>query len=144
MVEVAAGLVHTCAVRSDGTVWCWGRNDKGQLGDATTTDATSPVQVTGPGGTGTLTGIASITAGAEFTCATGTDTTVRCWGENSDGQLGDGTSTDATSPVQVTGPGGTGTLTGATEAAAGEAFTCAIRTDTTAWCWGRNDKGPAR
>ena len=101
IVALDGGQAHACLARAEGSVWCWGLNDRGQLGDTTTTNRTSPVQVTEPGGTGTLTGVDSITAGAKFTCATKTDGTVWCWGENGNGQLGDGTTTDSSSPTRV-------------------------------------------
>ncbi len=141
MVEAAAGDTFVCTVRTDTTAWCWGRNDKGQLGDTTTTDATSPVQVTGPGGTGTLTGAATLATGLTHTCTVMTDGTVWCWGLNDRGQLGDTTTTDAASPVQVAGPGGTGTLIGAVQASLGDAHSCVVLWDATARCWGLNDKG---
>jgi alpha-tubulin suppressor-like RCC1 family protein len=141
VLALAAGESHTCAALVDGTVWCWGRNDKGQLGDGTTTDRATPVQVVGTGGTGTLTGVTGITAGQKHTCAVKGDGTVWCWGDNSKDELGDGTSTNRSSPVQVLGAGGTGTLTGVAGLAAGLQHVCAAKTDGTAWCWGLNDKG---
>lgn len=140
-VTVGAGEVHTCASKSDGTVFCWGRNDKGQLGNDTTTDSSSPVQVVGVGGSGTLTDVSDVTAGNRFTCSVSTDTTVVCWGENNEGQLGNGTTTNSSSPVQVLGVGGTGSLAGVIAVAGGELHACAKRSDGTMVCWGRNDRG---
>jgi signal peptidase I len=138
---VVAGESHTCARTTGGAVYCWGRNDRGQLGDGTTTSSSSPVQVKGVGGSGTLSGVMALAAGKKFVCAVRTDGTVVCWGENNEEQLGDGTSTNRSTPVQVIGVGGAGTLTGAVAAAAGESHVCARRTDGSAVCWGRNDKG---
>ncbi|MDH3731255.1 MAG: signal peptidase I, partial [Acidimicrobiia bacterium] len=139
--QVVAGEAHSCGLDGSGAVFCWGLNDKGQLGDTTTTDATSPVAVSGVGGIGTLTGVTHLSAGLKHTCAVRTDTSVVCWGLNNEGQLGNGTTTDATSPVVVSGVGGTGTLSGAVTVGAGESHTCANITDGTMVCWGRNDKG---
>jgi alpha-tubulin suppressor-like RCC1 family protein len=96
--QVAAGRWHTCARRSDGTLWCWGNNGSGQLGDGTT-DSPKPflVQVTA---LGTLVTMAS--ANAANTCATKSDGTLWCWGDNASGQVGDGTTdTPKPSPAQV-------------------------------------------
>ena len=141
IVALDGGQAHACLARAEGSVWCWGLNDRGQLGDTTTTNRTSPVQVTGPGGTGTLTGAVDVAAGPVHSCALRSDTTVWCWGLNDKGQLGDTTTTNRTSPVQVTEPGGTGTLTGVDSITAGAKFTCATKTDGTVWCWGENGNG---
>ncbi|NNF09058.1 MAG: signal peptidase I [Acidimicrobiia bacterium] len=134
-VSVVGGEVHSCGVNDEGKVWCWGRNDKGQLGDGTTDDRTVPVEVTG------LSGAARMTAGSSHSCVVKDDATVWCWGLNDEGQLGDNTGTDQSSPVQTVGAGGSGFLTAVTDVAAGDTHTCAIKTDGTVWCWGRNDKG---
>src|SRR2546423_9352186 len=84
--RLAAGLRHACAIRDDGTVACWGLNYEGQLGDGTSVDRTSPVPVVNLGQA------ISIAAGEFHTCAIlGASGTVRCWGDNSVGQLGNGT-----------------------------------------------------
>src|SRR4051812_44563845 len=72
---VAAGYSHTCTIRTDATLWCWGGNDSGQLGDGTTTGRTTPVRV----GADTWT---SIDAGTSYTCGVRTDRTLWCWGSN--------------------------------------------------------------
>src|SRR4029079_9700588 len=82
--SIAAGYDHTCATRSDGSLWCWGRNFYGQLGDGTTTDRSVPNRV------GLASNWASVAAGEAFTCATRTDGSIWCWGYNQLGQLGDG------------------------------------------------------
>ena len=82
--SVTAGDQHSCATRSDGTLWCWGRNDGGQLGIGTTTNVGRPRQVTTPAATGW----ATVTAGNSHTCATRSDTTLWCWGGNSSGGAG--------------------------------------------------------
>lgn len=124
--SIATGNWHTCAVRTDGTLWCWGSNYAGQLGDGTTTDRNSPVQI------GDATTWARIDAGNSHTCAIRTDGTLWCWGNNFRGQLGDGTTTNRKTPVQV------GTATNWASVSAGDSHTCAIRTDGSLWCWGLN------
>ena len=84
-LTLAAGLVHTCALKPDATVACWGNNGSGELGDGTIgTDRLTPTPVAG------LTDVTAITAGAAHTCALNTNRTVKCWGNNSEGQVGDG------------------------------------------------------
>jgi alpha-tubulin suppressor-like RCC1 family protein len=138
---MASGEKQSCAVKNDGTLWCWGENNDGQLGNNSTTDSTTPVQVVGAGGVGVLTSVLSVGSGMDHFCAVRTTAALWCWGRNVYGQLGDGTTTDRSVPVQVVGAGGTGTLTNVTMAEGGEFHSCAIRSDGTAWCWGRNDKG---
>jgi len=96
--RVAGGFAHSCAQGTDGTVWCWGYNSNGQLGDGTLVDENTPVQVTG------LARAARITAGGTSSCAVLTDGSARCWGANDSGQLGDGTTSDSGSPVPVAFP----------------------------------------
>lgn len=94
-MSVAAGGVHSLALKDDGTVWAWGFNDTGQLGDGTTTDRNTPVQVSA------LSDIAAIAAGYDHSLALKSDGTVWAWGYNYDGQLGDGTTYNRNIPVQV-------------------------------------------
>lgn len=95
---VKAGSNYTIALKSDGTVWGWGSNYQGELGDGTTTSRTTPVQVSGIAGV-----IAISEGGDEHTLALKSDGTVWAWGYNYSGQLGDGTTTNRTTPVQVSG-----------------------------------------
>ena len=133
LTQVSAGGGHTCAVGSDTKVYCWGNNSVGQLGDGTTTNQSSPVPVAAPAGV-TLT---HVSAGGVHTCAIGSDTKVHCWGGNSLGQVGDGTTTDRSGPVPVAAPAGV-TLT---QLSAGSGHTCAIGSDTKVYCWGGNNDG---
>ncbi len=106
---IAAGGTHTCALLDDTSVRCWGRNDNGQLGIGTTSGpsgcsynggapvACAPTPVAVPN----LTGVVAIAAGDRHTCALLADSSVRCWGYNVFGQLGDGTTTDSPTPVTV-------------------------------------------
>ena len=98
--QISAGIYHTISLKSDGTVWAWGYNNEGQLGDGTTTQRTTPVQVSG------LSGVIAIAGGGYHTIALKSDGTVYAWGRNSEGQLGDGTTTQRTTPVQVSGLSG--------------------------------------
>jgi alpha-tubulin suppressor-like RCC1 family protein len=81
-----------------GVVWCWGYNASGQLGDASTTDSNVPVQVSWLGS-----GAVAISAGSSYSCAVITGGTVKCWGANESGQLGDGTTNQSATPVDVFG-----------------------------------------
>ena len=141
VVAIEAGYFHTVALRSDGTVWAWGNNYNGQLGDGTTTDRGTPVQVKGPGGVGFLAGVVAIEAGYFHTVALKSDGTVWAWGNNYNGQLGDGTTTNRWTPVQVKGPGGASNLTGVVAVDAGYSHTVALKSDGTVWTWGDNGYG---
>jgi alpha-tubulin suppressor-like RCC1 family protein len=130
VVEVAAGFDHTCARMKDGTLWCWGLNADGQVGDGTSTNRNLPVQVTALGNN-----VAGVSAGDQHTCARKTDGTLWCWGLNADGQLGDGTNTSRASPVQVMASGFF------IEISAGGYHTCGRKGDGTLLCWGANNVG---
>ena len=130
VAQVSAGWGdHRLAVRSDGTVWAWGLNWLGQVGDGTTANRATPVQVTG------LAGVTQVVAGGLHSLALRSDGTVWAWGFNRYGQLGNGTTDNSPSPVQVT------RLAGITKIAAGEYFSLALRSDGTVWAWGRNNHG---
>ena len=127
--QVSAGADHACAIKPDGTAWCWGWNRAGQLGDATDIDKTYPVLVSG-GGTWL-----QISAGGRHTCALQSDGKAWCWGSNGNGQLGDGSSQYKLAPVQVSAEGTWVQIT------AGGDHTCGIKSDGTAWCFGINGNG---
>jgi alpha-tubulin suppressor-like RCC1 family protein len=132
VTAIAAGDLHTCALVSGGAAYCWGTNLVGQLGVGASTPASSsmPLAVMG------ITGASSIVAGAQHTCVLLAGGTARCWGQNQQGRLGDGTTTSPRrAPVAVMG------LSGATALAAGGAHTCAVLTDGTATCWGLGSHG---
>jgi len=95
VVAISATGGNTVALKRDGTVWAWGINTGGQLGDRTTTDQWSPVRVAG------LTGVVAVSTAQEYTIALKDDGTVWAWGINAGGQLGDGTTTNRLTPVQV-------------------------------------------
>lgn len=130
VAAVAAGVRYSLALKQDGTVWAWGQNDKGELGDGTVQARHVPVQVAG------LSGMTRI-AGAVGYHALGLkdDGTVRAWGLNESGQLGDGTSDIRLEPVNVTG------LTDVVDIASGGYFSLALKRDGTVWSWGHNGNG---
>jgi alpha-tubulin suppressor-like RCC1 family protein len=84
-VQIVAGAFHTCARKDDGTVWCWGHNEYGQLGDGTTADSVVPVEVTALGSAAV-----EIAAGADHTCARTVDGALWCWGWNKQGSSATG------------------------------------------------------
>jgi alpha-tubulin suppressor-like RCC1 family protein len=129
---ISSGSTHSCAVTTAGGVKCWGQNGNGQLGDGTTTNSSQPVDVEG-----LEAGVRAVVAGRNFTCALTTAGGVKCWGSNSYGQLGDGTTIDHSTPVEVVGlTAGVATLGGAAMYHA-----CAVTTAGAAKCWGSNVHG---
>ena len=130
-VELTSGDTHSCALTIIGTVKCWGANTYGALGDGTTTDRSEPVLVAqlGPG-------VRAVSAGWHHTCALTHVGGVKCWGYNLRGQLGDGTTTMRTTPVDVVG------LTRGVRAIASGVFhTCALTSGGAVKCWGLNHAG---
>ena len=138
---IAGGADHTLLLKNDGTVWAWGTNGNGQLGDGTNADKNIPVQVKGTGGAEFLTGVTAIDAGNSHSLALKSDGTVWAWGSGGNGQTGDGTNTDRNIPVQVKGTGGSGHLANVKEIAAGGYHSVALKNDGTVWIWGRNAEG---
>jgi hypothetical protein len=95
-LSVSSSNHNTCAVKANGTPWCWGWNALGQVGVASTANQIVPIAVSGITG-----GVTQISAGYTHTCALLTDTTIKCWGDNRKGQLGDGTTTSTYNAVSV-------------------------------------------
>jgi alpha-tubulin suppressor-like RCC1 family protein len=127
---VAAGGSHTCALRSDGTVWCWGNYGEADwTGDAGILDTPMPLKIEG------ATGATDIVLGTSTACAILADRTVACWGHNDTGQLGDGTMSDSASAARVSG------LSTVRSVAVATAFACASLEDGSVECWGSNQLG---
>jgi alpha-tubulin suppressor-like RCC1 family protein len=131
VTSLVAGWGHTCALLVGGGVRCWGDNEFGQLGDGTTGERHVPVDVTG-----IASGALSLKAGLFHTCALMTGGGIKCWGFNWSGQLGDGTYDDHPAPVDVSGMG-----SGVTSIETGGAHTCAVLVDGGVKCWGLNEYG---
>jgi alpha-tubulin suppressor-like RCC1 family protein len=139
--SVAAGWYHSLALKADGTVWAWGYNAAGQLGNGTTTNSSRPVQVRGPNGVGFLTNIVAVAAGVYHSLALRSDGTVWAWGYNYYGQLGNATLQDSVYPVQVHDSSGSGTLTNIRAIAAGAGHSVALTTSGMVLTWGWNFYG---
>ena len=141
IVNVTAGSDSVCAVNTSGSTFCWGSNAAGQLGDGTVTNRNTPVQVLGVFKVGNLADVIEVSAGSLHTCAVNTSNNVYCWGDNTNGALGDNTTTPTTTPVQVLGVGGSGFLEGITPLSGGGYHTCAINSSDAVYCWGDNESG---
>jgi len=129
---IVAGAYHTLAKRADGTLWAWGDNSNGQVGNGSTTDVTSPFQL------GAATNWNVITASFYASAATRSDGTLWTWGRNFEGQLGDGTL------VQRSSPGQLGTGTNWQSVQGGYFHFLATKTDGSLWSWGYESERPAR
>ena len=133
VVQLVGSGDHTCALMATGGVKCWGYNLYGQLGDGTNTGRRTPTDVVS-----LSQGVVHISVGSLHSCAVMAYGGVRCWGRNSFGQLGDGTTTSTNAPVNVTSlsQAATRLMIGY-----GSWHTCVVLADTTMQCWGRNDEG---
>ena len=147
LIAMDLGVGHTCGILDDGMVNCWGNStfcngdgatcanttSGGKLGDGTETSSTYPRTVALPAGRTAI----SIDAGNDHTCAILDDSSAVCWGLNEQGQLGDGTTTNSTTPVHVSMPAGLGVA----EISAGLKHTCAVATNGSVYCWGHHAEG---
>ena len=140
-VAIVAGGEHSCALLVNGTVDCWGDNSNGELGNGTNTSSFTPVIVKGVGGSSRLVGVRAISIGDDHPCALLADGTVDCWGDNGNGELGNGTTRSSFTPVIVKGVGGTPRLTGVRAVSAGGDHTCAVMASGAVECWGFNESG---
>ncbi len=123
--RIAGGTYTACAVKNDGTVWCWGANYYGNVGDGTTTIRTAPTQAIG------ISGAVDVACSQRDTCALHSDGTVTCWGYNGHGQLGDGTTTTQYAPKNKVS-----NLTNVVQLARTFIAPCALKADGSVWCWG--------
>jgi len=138
--SVSAGEFHTCAVTTGNTVYCWGRNSSGQLGNDSEGDSPVPVPVADSADGGFVNGsVESVSAGGSHTCAVTTGNTVYCWGDNFSGQLGNDSEGDSPVPVKVADSADGGFVNEQVESlSAGGDHTCAVTTGNTVYCWGDN------
>lgn len=142
VAAVTTGDAHSCALKAEGSVWCWGKNDVGQLGRGNTSaqEATSAkVLYIGPNPNSNETPATQIASGIAHSCALITTGVVVCWGEGSYGQLGNGNSTDSAVPVLVLGIGESNPK--AIAIAVGGHHSCALLENNTVRCWGWNLQG---
>jgi alpha-tubulin suppressor-like RCC1 family protein len=130
-IQIEAGKKFNCVLRGDGSVWCWGENNHGQLGDNTLTDRARPAPVMALGGFAVGLG-----CGGNQCCAVLTGGTVRCWGENASGQLGDRTTTERRLPVTAIG-----IADAAQVVTGGNGHTCVRTRSGALTCWGLNGGG---
>ncbi len=138
-----AGVNFTCgierpsgvAVPAPGPVRCWGENGSGNLGSGNTTDRASPERVLGVLGDGPLDDVVDLATGSSFACAVRASGQVVCWGNNSSGQMADGTTTSARRPVVIPG------IDDAVAVGAGFSHACAARASGRVTCWGSNRHG---
>lgn len=130
ITNMSLGKDYTCALNNSGNIFCWGKNSDGVFGNGTTIGSNSPVA-------GPTAGVpyTQISASDNSLCAVVNDGTVKCWGRNDFGQLGNGTNADSFVPVTVTG------ISSAVEVSSGENFHCARLTNATIKCWGQNTYG---
>lgn len=130
-IQVSCGNEHSAAIKSDGTLWLWGFNAYGQLGDNSILNRSSPVQTVAGGNTWK-----QVSCGYRQTAAIKNDGTLWAWGNNGYGQLGDNTIVDKSSPVQTIGNANSWK-----QVSGGSDFVSAVKTDGTLWCWGLNSSG---
>ncbi|MBB4754059.1 S8 family serine peptidase [Actinoplanes lobatus] len=134
--QLTAGTTHTCGLGNDSKAYCWGDNFHGQLGTGETGhtgDRATPVPVTAPAGVS----FTQLTADNDHTCGLGSDTTTYCWGDGSNGRLGNGDTADQATPVPITAPPGVSF----TQLTAIYSHTCGLGSDSKAYCWGSGSSG---
>jgi alpha-tubulin suppressor-like RCC1 family protein len=135
MVAIAAGHFNSLALAGDGSVWAWGSNLSGELGQPACVSGLCPFNEGVPNRVPRLGRAAAIASGVGYSVAALGDGTVWSWGLNNTGQLGTGTTTDSSTPVQAVG------VTGITRISAGDNHALAVTSGGGVWAWGRNDSG---
>ncbi|MFH1727273.1 MAG: hypothetical protein ABIA04_02495 [Pseudomonadota bacterium] len=142
--KISINSNHVCALMEDTSIKCWGYNNYGQLGDNSTNNSSFPVDVIEnvDDVATVMSNVVEISTGEAFTCSLMSDSTVKCWGNNEYGQLGDGLGEDSTLPLDVIDESTElGVLTGVNNIAAGLSHVCALLEDNSVKCWGNNDSG---
>ncbi len=139
-LQVSVSRAHSCAIARDGSLWCWGENREGQLGDGTRSDRWVPrlvrdAPLKGDGANACRGGYAGLAVGHNHACAIRADGSAWCWGSNLHGDLGDGAGEDQVRPRRVSGSGGWRQLS------AGSSVTCGTKHDGSLWCWGAGGDG---
>jgi len=127
--QISVGDAHACVVLDNGSINCWGSGNAYKLGNASTSNQSSPVYVS------SVTNAISVSAGETHTCALLETGSIKCWGAGSYGQLGNGSSSSQSSPVSVSG------ISNAKEISSGSYHSCALLDNNTAQCWGYNNTG---
>jgi alpha-tubulin suppressor-like RCC1 family protein len=131
ITQLVVGAAHSCILTSNGGAYCWGNNTNGQIGIGSTTSLLTPAQVTGLGS-----GVSKLFIGSSKSCAVMADRSVKCWGQNRFGELGDDTMADQTSPVLVTGMPGV-----PQQIAFGDSYSCMLLLDGGIQCRGSKSYG---
>lgn len=129
--NISAADIHTCVVTTSGAAKCWGSGSNGKLGNNSVDNQSAPVDVVGLGS-----GVATISAGTRYTCASTTSGAVKCWGYGSNGQLGNNSTSESRVPIDVIG-----LSFGTASISAGSTHTCAVTTSGAAKCWGQGYEG---
>jgi alpha-tubulin suppressor-like RCC1 family protein len=129
VVAISSGRFNTCAVTEEGALWCWGRNSRGQLGDGTTIDRATPVPVLG-----LPAAVVEMEFGGQSACARTIDAGVWCWGDNTNGQVGNGVT--SASPVPIPAP--VDGLRSVVALGVGGGYACVVTTEARVLCWGRD------
>ena len=140
--QVSAGGFHSLALGSDGNAWAWGENGNSQLGDGTETRRTTPAKMGKPTDAPADFTYAQVSAGRFYSLAVGSDGNAYAWGKNVNGQIGDGTTSQKTTPVKVGKPTDAPADLTYTQVSAGNDHSLAVGSDGNAWAWGCNQDGP--
>ncbi len=130
-LSVSANNSHTCAIKNDGSLWCWGAGGQGQLGAGNTTSRSYPVRESS-----NATNWVSVSNGGSHACALKNNASLWCWGVGTQGQLGTGNTGQQTSPTREVS-----NATNWANVSAGNSYTCAVKNDGSLWCWGTGGSG---